>query len=250
MFETKNLTKTFNGLTAVDEATISIDRGEFVCIIGPNGAGKTTLVNLITGLLTPTSGKVLFESDDITGQDPHEIAQSGISRSFQTASLFPGLTVEENIKVAAVAAEHGSFRLNFLNRLDSYSAVEQRTQRLLEQFNLLKDRHTETGALSYGDGRRLEMAMGMTSDPSLIFMDEPTAGMSPDETRITTDLIKSIQEKRNMSVVMIEHDMELVFELADRIIVLNRGSVIAEGAPNRIQEHPEVQKAYLGGVEQ
>lgn len=250
IFQTQHLTKSFDGLTAVDDVTVSVDEGEFVCLIGPNGAGKTTFVNLVTGLLEPTSGAVLFEDDDITGRAPHEIAQCGISRSFQTASLFPGLTVEENVKVAATAAEHGSFRLNFLRRLDGYPEVEERTRRLLDQFGLLEDRHAETGDLSYGDGRRLEMAVGMTTDPSLIFMDEPTAGMSPDETKRTTDLIKSIQEDRNMSVVMIEHDMDLVFELADRIIVLNRGTVIAEGTPNRIRDHPDVQDAYLGGVEQ
>ncbi|MFP8954586.1 ABC transporter ATP-binding protein (plasmid) [Natrialbaceae archaeon A-arb3/5] len=250
IFETDGLTKSFSGLTAVDDVTVSVDRGEFVCIIGPNGAGKTTFVNLVTGLLTPTSGTVTFEEDDVTGKDPHEITQSGISRSFQTASLFPGLTVEENIKVAAIATEHGSFQLNFLRRLDNYPAVDERTDTLLKQFELYEDRDAETSALSYGDKRRLEMAVGMTNDPSLIFMDEPTAGMSPDETKMTTDLIKSIQEERNMSVVMIEHDMDLVFELADRIIVLNRGSVIADGPPETIQEHPEVQKAYLGGVEQ
>ncbi|MDJ1434761.1 ABC transporter ATP-binding protein [Halostagnicola sp. A-GB9-2] len=249
-FETRELTKSFNGLTAVDNVSVSIREGELVCVIGPNGAGKTTFVNLVTGMLEPTSGEVLFEGTDVTGSDPHEITQAGISRSFQTASLFTNLTVEENVKVAALAAEQGSFRVNFFRRLDAYPAVTERAQALLERFNLVADRNMDTGSLSYGDKRRLELAVAMANDPRLIFMDEPTAGMSPEETQATTELIKSIQEERTMGAVMIEHDMDLVFDLADRIVVLNRGEIIAKGTPGEIREHPEVQEAYLGGVKQ
>ena len=249
LLETKGLTKQFGELTAVDEVDLQIQEGDALSIIGPNGAGKSTTVNLITGLLKPTEGQVLYRGDDITGEEPHEIVQEGLSKSFQTASIFPELTVERNAIVAALGAEHGSFSLNFLKRLVSYDDVLERTENTLKDMGLYEQRHVEAQELPYGDKRRLEMALALASDPDLLFLDEPTAGMSPDETDDTVDLIQRIKEERGVTIVLIEHDMEIIFRVSDRIAVLNRGAKIADGTPDDIKGDPDVQEAYLGGVE-
>ena len=249
LLETKGLTKQFGELTAVDEVDLQIQEGDALSIIGPNGAGKSTTVNLITGLLNPTEGQVLYRGDDITGEEPHEIVQEGLSKSFQTASIFPELTVERNAVVAALGAEHGSFSLNFLKRLVSYDDVLERTENTLRDMGLYEQRDVEAQYLPYGDKRRLEMALALASDPDLLFLDEPTAGMSPEETDDTVDLIQRIKNERGVTIVLIEHDMEIIFRVSDRIAVLNRGAKIADGTPDEIKGDPDVQEAYLGGVE-
>ena len=249
LLETKGLTKRFGELTAVDEVDLQIEEGDALSIIGPNGAGKSTTVNLITGLLNPTEGQVLYRGDDITGEEPHEIVQEGLSKSFQTASIFPDLTVERNATVAALGAEHGSFSLNFLKRLVSYDDVLERAENTLKDMGLYEQRELKAKSLPYGDKRRLEMALALASDPDLLFLDEPTAGMSPDETDDTVDLIQRIKEERGVTIVLIEHDMEIIFRVSDRIAVLNRGAKIADGTPDEIKGDPDVQEAYLGGVE-
>ncbi|CCQ37796.1 ABC-type transport system ATP-binding protein (probable substrate branched-chain amino acids) [Natronomonas moolapensis 8.8.11] len=249
LLETNGLTKRFGELTAVDEVDLQIEEGDSLSIIGPNGAGKSTTVNLITGLLNPTEGDVLYRGERITGQEPHEIVQQGLSKSFQTASIFPELTVERNAIVAALGAEHGSFSLNFFKRLTGYDEVAERARRTLEDMGLYEQRHIEAQSLPYGDKRRLEMALALASDPDLLFLDEPTAGMSPDETDDTVDLIERIKEERGVTIVLIEHDMEIIFRVSDRIAVLNRGAKIADGTPDDIRGDPDVQEAYLGGVE-
>lgn len=249
LLEIKNLTKQFGELTAVDEVNLQIEEGDSLSIIGPNGAGKSTTVNLITGLLKPTRGSVYLHGEEITGEDPHDIVQRGLSKSFQTASIFPELTVKRNAIVAALGAEHGSFSLNFLKRLVDYDDVIERADRTLRDMGLYEQRHLEAQSLPYGDKRRLEMALALASDPELLFLDEPTAGMSPDETDETVDLIERIKEERGITIVLIEHDMEIIFRVSDRIAVLNRGAKIADGTPDEIRGDPDVQEAYLGGVD-
>jgi branched-chain amino acid transport system ATP-binding protein len=249
LLETDSLVKEFGGLVATDDVSIDIQQGERVSLIGPNGAGKSTLINLITRRLEPTSGDIRFKGESIVGLDPHEVVQRGVSKSFQTASIFPEMTVRENAQIAAFAAEHGSFRFNFLRRRGAYPAVEERTRDTLDAVGLLDQAENEAQALPYGDKRRLEIGIALASEPDLLLMDEPTAGMSPEETRSTVDLIEEVKQELGLTFLLVEHDMEIVFSISDRIVVLNRGRVIAEGTPDEIRGNPDVQEAYLGGVE-
>ncbi|MFB6116983.1 ABC transporter ATP-binding protein [Halosegnis sp.] len=249
ILETDGLTKRFGGLTAVDDVNLTVEQRETRAIIGPNGAGKSTFINLVTGLLEPSEGAVRFDGNDITGQEPHEITQQGVSKSFQTASIFPDMTVQENVRLAAIAAERGSFRFDFLKRRDRFDVVDDVTEEMLRAVDLWADRGVEATSLPYGDKRRLEIAIALASEPDLLFMDEPTAGMSPEETNATVDLIEQLQEDLGLTIVLVEHDMEVIFRIADRIAVLNRGAIIADATPQEVQDDPDVQEAYLGGVE-
>ena len=282
LLQTEDLTKQFSGLTAVDKVSLSVEPGETRAIIGPNGAGKSTFINCITGMLEPTRGRVFFDLPEedaadlrelterrpderseeerrrldelhaeygITGLESHEVVQRGISRSFQTASIFPGMTVWENVQIAALGTQHGSFRFNFLRHRDSFPQVDALTEEILDAVGLLGDADVDAANLPYGDKRRLEIAIGLASEPDLMFMDEPTAGMSPEETNDTVDLLERLKEELGLTIVLVEHDMEVIFRVADRIAVLNRGEIIAEGPPEEVQGDPVVQEAYLGGVE-
>ena len=249
LLETDDLVKEFGGLVATDHVNLEIQEGELLSLIGPNGAGKSTLINLITRMLDETEGDVRFEGESIVDLEPHEVVQRGIGKSFQTASIFPDLSVEENANIASFGAEHGSFRFNFFRHRDAYPEVEQRTREVLDAVELLDQRGTTASALPYGDKRRLELGIALASEPSLLLMDEPTAGMSPEETAATVDLVEDLQADLDLTIMLVEHDMEVVFRVSDRIAVLNRGSVIAEGTPEAVQGDPAVQEAYLGGVE-
>jgi len=249
ILQTSGLTKRFAGLTAVDRADLTVEEGETRAIIGPNGAGKSTFINLVTGMLEPSEGDVQFKGEDITGLEPHQIVQRGVSKSFQTASIFPGMTVRENVEVAAFATAHGSFSLNFLKHRNDFGDVTETAERMLDAVEILDAADEQAADLPYGDKRRLEIAIALTAEPDLMFMDEPTAGMSPEETDATVDLIENVREELGLTIVLVEHDMEVIFRVADRIAVLNRGSVIADGTPEEVQGDPDVQEAYLGGVE-
>jgi branched-chain amino acid transport system ATP-binding protein len=249
ILETDGLVKKFGGLLATDHVNLEIREGELLSLIGPNGAGKSTLINLITRMLEETEGDIRFEGESIVDLEPHEVVQRGIGKSFQTASIFPDLSVEENANIASFGAEHGSFRFNFFRHRNAYPAVEERTREVLEAVELLDQRETTASELPYGDKRRLELGIALASEPSLLLMDEPTAGMSPEETAATVDLVEELQADLDLTILLVEHDMEVVFRVSDRIAVLNRGSVIAEGTPEEVQGDEAVQEAYLGGVE-
>ena len=249
LLKTSGLTKQFGELTAVDGVDLELKEGESMSIIGPNGAGKSTTVNLITGLLNPTDGTVEYRGEEITGKEPHEIVQKGLSKSFQTASIFPDLTVERNAVVASLGAEHGSFSLNFFKRLAGYDEGAGRARQTLGDTGLDDRRDIKARTLPCGDDCRLEMGLARAGESASVFLDEPTAGMSPDETDDTVDLIQRIKEERGVTIVLIEHDMEIIFRVSDRIAVLNRGAKIADGTPDEIRGDPGVQEAYLGGVE-
>jgi branched-chain amino acid transport system ATP-binding protein len=247
LLETENLVKQFGGVTATDNVEISIEKGERVSLIGPNGAGKSTLINLITRRLDPTSGDIRLRGDSIVGLEPHEVVQRGISKSFQTASIFPELSVLDNARIASLGAEHGSFRYNFLKRLDGYAEIDRVARQTLDDVGLMDQLDQPAADLPYGDKRRLELGIALAAEPELLLMDEPTAGMSPEETAATIELIKEIKQRREFSFLLVEHDMEIVFDISDRIIVLDRGNVIAEGTPQEIRQNERVQNAYLGG---
>jgi branched-chain amino acid transport system ATP-binding protein len=249
LLETEGLVKEFGGLVATDEVDLAVEEDERVSIIGPNGAGKSTLINLITRRLDPTSGDIRFKGESIVDREPHEVVQMGISKSFQTASIFSDLTVRENAEIAALASEHGSFGFKFLAHRDSLTDVHRVTRETLEAVDLLERADDPASDLPYGDKRRLELGIALAAEPDLLLMDEPTAGMSPEETEATVDLIEEVKRELGLTFVLIEHDMEVVFQVSDRIVVLNRGQVIAEGTPDEIRGDPDVQEAYLGGVE-
>jgi branched-chain amino acid transport system ATP-binding protein len=249
LLETEDLVKEFGGLVATDDVNLSVEEDERVSIIGPNGAGKSTLVNLITRRLDPTSGDIRFKGESIVDRKPHEVVQMGVSKSFQTASIFSDLSVRENAEIAALAAEHGSFGFKFLEHRDSLTDVHEVARDTLDAVGLLDQADRKASELPYGDKRRLEIGIALAAEPDLLLMDEPTAGMSPEETEATVDLVEEVKREMGLTFVLIEHDMEIVFSISDRIVVLNRGRIIAEGTPDEIRGDPEVQEAYLGGVD-
>jgi branched-chain amino acid transport system ATP-binding protein len=246
ILKTENLTKTYGNLVAVDDVEISVSAGEIRSIIGPNGAGKSTLFDLITGMQPPTAGRVRFDGTDITGMASHEIAQRGMSRSFQITDVFGGLTALENIQVAAQVSD--SRRSSMLRDADGLSAVRGAAMDVLADVGLDDRPHQRASDFAYGDRRKLEIGLAVANDPELLLLDEPTAGMGSDDTLSTMQMVQRLADDRNFTVMLIEHDLEIVMNVSDRITVLQDGAVIAEGPPEAIQDDETVQEAYLGGV--
>lgn len=242
--ETDGLTKRFGNLVAVDNVDLRIERGEIHSVIGPNGAGKSTLFNLITGLLEPTSGSIRFKGEDITGLKPYEIVAKGISRSFQIADLFEGLTVEENVRVAAQSLDANRDAL--WRRADTLETPARATAEILEVIELSDVAETRADALSHGDRRKLEIGLTIATQPELFLLDEPTAGMGKEESIQTVRMIRRVADERDITPVLIEHDLEIVMGISDSITVLNEGAIIATGSSSEIQANEEVQHAYLG----
>ena len=247
VLETRGLTKRFGEFVAVDGVDLAVERGEFRSVIGPNGAGKTTLFNLVSGPLGPTSGQVFFDGREVTDRPAHERIRMGIARSFQLSNVFRGLTVRENVRLAAQSVDYGRFspRSAFLGSLAGFPAVDASTDRVLEQIGLDDRPDVPAGALSYGDQRRLEIGLVLATDPELVLLDEPTAGMSGEETERTIDLVHEVLADKTL--VLVEHDIDIVMEVSDAIAVLHQGRLIADGTPEEISADEGVQRAYLGG---
>ena len=242
-----DVSKHFGGLHALSDIDLSIEEGKTHAIIGPNGAGKSTLLNVIVGRLPPSRGAVVFDGTILTGKKPHEINQLGVARVFQTPEIFPELSVLHNVMLPAFAKRDGAFKVHMVRSLDSEKELREEAEHLLHDVGMYERRDTHAGALSRGDKRRMELAMCLIQHPRLLLLDEPTAGMSRHDTNTTIELLKKIKA-RGMTKIIIEHDMHVVFSLADRISVLAGGKIIVEGPPDEVRGNPKVQEAYLGGT--
>jgi len=238
----ERLKKSFDGFVAIDGVSFSIPQGEICSIIGPNGAGKTTLFNLITGHLPIDEGKLTFKDLDITGRRPYQICRLGVGRSFQRTNIFPRLTVFQNIQAAVLV--HRGKSLTFLRPVESF--FQEETEEILRRVGLQEYARTVSGSLSYGFQKQLELGIALASEPELLLLDEPTAGMSAQETHQTMELIGKITREKGLTLLFTEHDMEVVFSIAQRIMVLHQGRLIAGGTPEEVRRNPEVQKVYLG----
>lgn len=242
-----NIQKSFGGLSALSDVNLNVEEGTTHAIIGPNGAGKSTLLNVCIGRLKPDSGHVNFDGQELIGREPHEIAQMGVARVFQTPEIFPEMTLLENVMLPAFSKRDGSYRFNGYSQLAKQGDVRGEAEHILEDVGLKEQMMQEAGSLSRGDKRRLELGMCLVLRPRLLLLDEPTAGMSRHDTNKTIDLLKKIKS-RGMTKIIIEHDMHVVFSLADKVSVLARGQIIAGGTPEAVREDPKVKEAYLGGA--
>ena len=246
ILEVKDVNKRFGGLKALSEVNLSVRENSVHAIIGPNGAGKSTLLNCLVGKLIPDTGSVLFDGQSVLGRKPYEINQMGISRVFQTPEIFGDLTVMENMMIPLFARRDGSFRLHAIRSVRAERALVERAEQMLTDVKMIDKRSMHAASMSRGDKRRLEMAMCLVQEPRLLLLDEPTAGMARADTNNTIDLLKEIKESRNITMAIIEHDMHVVFSLADRITVLAQGTPLVEDTPANIKGHPKVREAYLG----
>ena len=243
MLQVEAVDKSFGDFMAVCQANLSVGKGELVAVIGPNGAGKTTLFNLITGQLWPDRGKIVFRGEEITGLPAYEICKRGIARSFQIVNIFPRLTVFGNVQVAVLSQQRRSN--NIFSPAQSLAIEETRS--ILESVGLWDKATNIAGSLSHGDQKILEIAIALGNEPELLILDEPTAGMSPEETAATLELIKNLASNRGLTILFCEHDMDVVFSIAQSIMVMHQGRTLIQGKPEAVRENREVQEAYLGG---
>ena len=240
ILSTEGLSMRFGGLAALNEVSVRVRRGEIRAVIGPNGAGKSTFFNCLTGVLRPTSGRIVFNGEDITGLSPDRVSRKSMARSYQITNILPGATVLENVRIAAQSRRHG---WSLLSHYRAFSEVIDRSHAVLRAVGL-DEKHAELASnLSHGEQRNLEIGIALATEPKLLCLDEPTAGMSVTETHQTVELIRRIG--RDLTIMIVEHDMEVVMGLADTITVLHYGEVLAEGSPDEIQANPRVQEVYL-----
>jgi branched-chain amino acid transport system ATP-binding protein len=244
LLRTEGLRKAFGHFTAVDGVDIHFTADALTSIIGPNGAGKTTLINLLTGSLPVDSGKIFFKGQEITTIPTDKRVKRGIGRSFQIMNIFPMLTVFKNIQLPVLSLQQKS--LKFFSRIDAYPDAIEEVERILKEVGLWDKRDMAAGELSHGDQRLLEMGIALASKPELCFLDEPTAGMNPVERVKILENIKKLSQEKRTTFVIVEHDMDVVFSLSDRIVVMHRGGIIADGKPDEIKENQDVKEVYLG----
>jgi len=247
LLETKDLTKSFGGLTAVNHVSIAIPKGVLKAIIGPNGAGKTTLFNLITGILKPTRGRIFFKGEDITDSPPHIRSHKGIARSFQITNIFPRLTTLENVRIAAQSRADRKVNYNMLSDVRSYCSFTEKAYDLLSQVGLGGREHILACNLPHADQRKLEIAVALATEPHLLLLDEPTAGVAVEEVPEVMNVITGLKKAhRELTIIVIEHKLDVVMSMSESIIVMSEGRVIADDKPDRIARNELVQKAYLG----
>jgi len=240
VLRTESLTERFGGLTALNNVSIEVPRGEIRAVIGPNGAGKSTFFNCLTGVLRPTSGRILFNGEDIAGLPPHRISQKGIARSYQITNILPNATTLENVRLAAQSRRHG---WSLLTHYAAFADILDRAHAILAAVGLADKADELAANLSHGEQRNLEIGIALATEPQLLCLDEPTAGMSAAETHDTMELVRRIS--RDLTIMIVEHDMQVVMELAQQITVLHYGEVLAEGTPAEIQRNPRVLEVYL-----
>ncbi len=246
MLDVINVNKTFDGFQAVSDVRLRVEKGQAVAVIGPNGAGKTTLFDLITGQLTPDSGRILFQGEDITGRKPHLICRKGISRSYQIVNIFHRLTVFENVQIAVLSFQKKSF--HWYGAARKMAGAE--TRAILKSVGLADKADQISGFLSHGDQKVLEIAIALGNEPQLLILDEPTAGMSPEETGHSLTLLRRLCADHGSTILFCEHDMGMVFSFAHEIMVMQQGKTIVQSTPAEVRSDPRVQAAYLGGADE
>lgn len=243
MLRVEGLVKSFDDFMAVNGANLAVGKGEIVAVIGPNGAGKTTLFNLITGALKRDRGRIVFKGEEISELPPYDICKKGISRSYQIVNIFPRLTVFENVQVGVFSYQRRNSNLF----LPAQSIAVKETRSILESMGLSDKEKNIAGSLSHGDQKILEIAIALGNEPELLILDEPTAGMSPEETQATMELVKRLGMQRGLTILFCEHDMDIVFSIAQSIMVMRHGQTIIQGSLEEVRSNKEVQEAYLGG---
>lgn len=240
MLRTEDLTVRFGGLAALSQVTFEVKRNEVCAIIGPNGAGKSTFFNCLTGVLRPTAGRIIFDGEDVTGLPSNEISQRGIARSYQITNIMPNATTLENVRIAAQSRRHA---WNMVKHHSAFADINERAEAALDSVGMLSKAHELAANLSHGEQRNLEIGIALATEPKLLCLDEPTAGMSAAETHDTMHLVRRIS--KDLTILIVEHDMQVVMELCHRITVLNYGEILADGSPDEIQRNPRVQEVYL-----